>query len=201
MTGGWYEPGTGPLHRTSAGAKLLVLLVLAATVFALSSLHVLGGICAVIALGYVSARVTPRRCLRLAGRLMPLVVFVFVIQGLLLGPATALIICLRLVAALTAAELFTITTRVDDVVSAVETALKPFRRFGVRPDRVGLTVGLTLQAMNALSGIAAEVRHAAIARNAKFSLRAFVVPFLIRTLRHSDELGQALAARGDDGRS
>ncbi|GAA2736425.1 energy-coupling factor transporter transmembrane component T [Actinocorallia aurantiaca] len=200
MIGGWYEPGTGPLHRAPAGAKLLVLLVLAAAVFVLDSPHLLGGVCAVIALGYASARVAPRRCLRLAWTLTPPVVLIFVIQSLLLGPATALTVCLRLVAALTAAELFTITTRIDDTVSTVENALKPFRRFGVRPDRVGLTVGLTLQAITALSRIAAEVRNAAIARNAKFSPRAFVAPFLIRTLRHSDELGQALAARGDGDR-
>ncbi|WP_106400757.1 energy-coupling factor transporter transmembrane component T family protein [Actinocorallia populi] len=200
MTGGWYEPGTSPLHRAPAGVKLLVLLALAATVLVLHSPFLLGGVCAVIALGYASARVTPRRCLRLAVTLTLLVAFVFTIQGLLLGPAAALTICLRLVAAFSAAELFTVTTRVDAVVDTVENALRPLRRFGVRPDRVGLTVGLTLQAIAALTTIAAEVRQAAIARNAAFSVKALVVPFLIRTLRHSDELGQALAVRGDDDR-
>lgn len=197
MTGGWYEPGTTPLHRVPAGAKLAALLLLAVLVFLLDSPQALGGVCAAVLLGYASARVSLRRCLRLARTLTPVVVFVFAIQGLLLGPASALVVCLRLVAALAAAELFTATTRIDDIVSAVESALRPLRRFGVRPDRVGLAVGLTLQAVAVLSKIAAEVRHAAVARNAGFSPRAFVVPFLVRTLRHSDDLGRALAARGE----
>ncbi len=53
-----------------------------------------------------------------------------------------------------------------------------------------------LQAVAALSTIATQVREAQRARNAERSISAFAVPFLVRTLRHSDELGEALAARG-----
>ena len=51
--------------------------------------------------------------------------------------------------------------------------------------------------MAALSTIAADVREAAKARDAQRSVTAFAVPFLVRTLRHADELGEALAARGE----
>ncbi|WP_326638742.1 energy-coupling factor transporter transmembrane protein EcfT [Streptosporangium sp. NBC_01755] len=200
MVGGWYEPGSSPLHRTPAGWKFLVLLGLAAVVFVLRSPAWLGGICAVMVLGYMLARVSPGRCLRLARTLGLLVAFMFALQWWLLGLDAAVLVCLRIVAALTAANLFTITTRVDDVVSAVERGLRPLRRFGVRPDRVGLLVGLTLQSVAALSKIAAEVREAAKARGAQRSVTAFAVPFLVRTLRHADELGEALAARGEGDR-
>jgi exodeoxyribonuclease VII large subunit len=66
------------------------------------------------------------------------------------------------------------------------------------PERIGLLVGLTMRAVAALSGIAGEVREAAKARGAERSPTAFAVPFLVRTLRHADELGEALAARGVD---
>ncbi|MGW0590572.1 energy-coupling factor transporter transmembrane component T family protein [Streptosporangium sp. NPDC002607] len=200
MVGGWYEPGSSPLHRTPAGWKFLALLGLAAVVFVLSSPVWLGGICAVMVLGYALARVSPGRCLRVARTLGMLVAFMFALQWWLLGLDAAVLVCLRIVAALTAANLFTITTRVDDVVSAVEHGLRPLRRFGVRPDRIGLLVGLTLQSVAALSKIAAEVREAAKARGAQRSVIAFAVPFLIRTLRHADELGEALAARGEGDR-
>lgn len=196
----WYEPGTSPLHRAPAGPKLVVLLVLAAVVLALPSAGWLGGTCAALATGYAVARIPARRCLRLAQGFAVLVVFVFALQWWLVGAYSALVVSLRIVTALAAAHLFTLTTRVDDVVSAVERGARPLRRFGLRPDRLGLLVGLTLQAIAVLSGTAAQVREAAKARGAERSPTAFAVPFLVRTLRHADELGEALAARGESDR-
>ncbi|MEU6645005.1 energy-coupling factor transporter transmembrane protein EcfT [Saccharomonospora sp. NPDC046836] len=193
---GLYEPGTSVLHRIPAGAKFLGVLVLASAVLVLDSPVALGALCGAVVLGYVLARIPGRRCWQIARTLLLLVGFVFALQWWLLGLPAAAVVCLRLVAALAAANLFTLTTRVDDVVSAVERALRPLRRFGVRPDRIGLLVGLTLQAVAALSVIAGEVREAARARGADRSVTAFAVPFLVRTLRHADELGEALAARG-----
>ncbi|HEY9522727.1 MAG TPA: energy-coupling factor transporter transmembrane protein EcfT [Thermopolyspora sp.] len=195
--GGWYEPGTSPLHRTPAGWKFFVLLGLAAAVVVLSSPAWLGGICAAVAVGYAVAGISVRRCAQVARSLGMLAAFMFALQWWLIGPGAGLVVCLRVVAALAAADLFTITTRVDDVVSAVERGLRPFQRFGLRPDRAGLLVGLTLQAVAVLSMIAAEVREAAKARGAQRSVTAFAVPLLVRTLRHADELGEALAARGE----
>jgi biotin transport system permease protein len=53
-----------------------------------------------------------------------------------------------------------------------------------------------VQAVTTLSAIAGSVREAARARGAERSPTAFAVPFVVRTLRHADELGEALAARG-----
>lgn len=194
---GLYQPGTSVLHRLPAGWKFLGLLALATAVFVLRTPAPLGALCVAVALGYVLARIPARRYGQLARALLVLVVFVFLLQWWLLGLTGAVVMCLRLVAALAAANLFTLTTRVSDVVSAVERGLRPLRRVGVRPERVGLLVGLTVQAVAVLSGIAGEVREAAKARGASRSVTAFAVPLLVRTLRHADELGEALAARGE----
>ncbi|MBK1784687.1 energy-coupling factor transporter transmembrane component T family protein [Prauserella cavernicola] len=191
-----HVPGTSVVHRAPVGAKLLVLFALAVTVFVLERAPALGALFGVVALGYALARIPASRWLRTARALLLLAVFVFALQWWLLGAGTALVICLRLLTALAAANLFTLTTPVDEVVSAVERWASPLRRFGVRPESVGLLVGLTMQAVTALSGIAREVREAAKARGAERSVTAFAVPFLVRTLRHADELGEALAARG-----
>lgn len=191
-----HEPGTSVVHRAPVGVKLLALFALAAAVFVLGSPLWLGVLCGVVLLGYALARIPARRWLRTARALLMLAVFVFALQWWLLGAQAALVVCLRLVTALAAANLVTLTTPVDDVVSAVERWARPLRRFGVRPESVGLLVGLTMQAVATLSGIAREVREAAKARGAERSVTAFAVPFLVRTLRHADELGEALAARG-----
>lgn len=193
---GLYEPGHSPVHRLAAGPKFLGLLVFAVLVLVLDEPLALGGCALAVFAGYVLARISPRRCWQAARLLVPVLIVVFGLQWWLLGLETAFAVSLRLLAALAAANLFTLTTRVDDLISTVERALGPLRRFGVRPERIGLLVGLTLQAVAALSTIAGQAREAQRARNAERSLPAFAVPFLVRTLRHSDELGEALAARG-----
>ncbi|MBB3049769.1 biotin transport system permease protein [Prauserella isguenensis] len=197
---GLYEPGGSVLHRAPAGPKLLTVVALAAAVVLLDSPWWLGGALAAVLAGYVVARVPRRRWWPLVRTLVIVSVVVFAVQWWLLGATTAAVVCLRLVTALAAASLFTLTTRVDDVVSTVERVVRPLQRFGVRPEMVGLLVGLTVQAIATLSGIAGEVRAAAKARGADRSPTAFVVPFLVRTLRHADQLGEALAARGTGDR-
>lgn len=193
----WYVPGTSPLHRAPAGWKLLAVFVLAAVIFLLRQPVWLGVLSVLAVSGYALARIPLPRSLRLARGVLLLVLAVFALQSWLLGVGSALVVCLRIFAALAVANLFTLTTRIDDLVAAIERATAPLARFGLRPDRLGLLVGLTLQAIAALSAVAVEVREAAKARGAGGSPTAFAVPFLVRTLRHADELGEALAARGE----
>lgn len=193
---GLYEPGTSVLHRAPAGPSFLVVLVFAAVTVALSSPWWLGGACLLVASGYLLARIPLHRVSGLVRTLAVIVVLILAVQWWFIGPQQALVVCLRIVAALGVATLFTLVTRVDDLVSAIERALGPLRRFGVDPERVGVVVGLTVQAVGTLGGIAGSVREAARARGAERSITAFAVPFVVRTLRYADELGEALAARG-----
>ena len=191
-----YEPGSSVLHRAPAGPSFVVMLLFAAGTVALDDPWMLGGACVLVALGYVVARIRLRRVLGLLRMLALLAGLILAIQWWLIGPHDAAVACLRIVAAIGAANLFTLVTRVEDLVSAIESALGPLRRFGVDPERVGVVVGLTVQAVGTLAGIAGQVREAARARGAERSLTAFALPFVVRTLRYADELGEALAARG-----
>ncbi|OLM11460.1 energy-coupling factor transporter transmembrane component T [Pseudonocardia sp. Ae505_Ps2] len=193
---GLYSPGTSPLHRAPAGPSLLVVLALAAGTVLTGDPRVLGALCALVAAGYLLARIPWHRVRPVLRTLALLALLLGAVQWWLIGPERTLVVVLRLVAALGAATLFTLTTQVDDLVGAVERGLGPLRRFGVAPERLGLLVGLTLQSIATLSGIAGQVREAARARGAERSPTAFAVPFLVRTLRHADALGEALAARG-----
>lgn len=193
---GLYEPGSSAVHRASPGLKFLALLMFAATTFVIGSPMWLAVCLALVGIGFAVARISIGRVLRLARALLLVAAVAVAVQFWLVGYRDATVLGLRLVTALSSATLFTLTTRVDDLVSAVELGLEPLRRLGVRPDLVSLFVGLTVAAIGSLSDIAASVREAALARGAGRSVTAFAVPFLIRTMRHADELGEALAARG-----
>ena len=68
----------------------------------------------------------------------------------------------------------------------------------VDPERIGLMIALGIRCVPVVVGLAEEVRDAQRARGLTASPRAFAVPLIVRSLRHADALGEALAARGLD---
>ena len=73
--------------------------------------------------------------------------------------------------------------------------LRPLHRLGVDADAVAMTISLTLTMIPVVAGFARAVREAQRARGVRPGLRT-TVPLMVRTLRHADEVGDALAARG-----
>jgi biotin transport system permease protein len=114
---------------------------------------------------------------------------------------TAIVVTGRLVVAVVLAGLVTLTTRVVDLLDVFERVLGPFRRVGVDAERVALMLALAIRTVPVVAGLAEEVRDAQRARGIGASPRAFAVPFVVRSLRHADALGEALIARGLDDRS
>ena len=192
-----YLAGSSWLHRLPASAKLVGLLVLLAVTLALSSLPALALMAAGTVLLYataglaraVPAQVRPMRWLMLG---------LLVLQTLTAGWAAAVVITGRLVVAIVLAGLVTLTTRVVDLLDVLERVLRPMRRIGVDAERVALMLALAIRAVPVVAGLAGEVRDAQQARGIAASPRTFAVPFVVRSLRHADALGEALAARGLD---
>ncbi len=198
MLTGAYLPGDSPVHRAPAGAKLALL---AAGLLVLAVLHrpavpVVGAAVVLVVAGL--ARVGPGPLAAQVRPLLWVLVPVAALQLWLTGPARTLVVTGGLVVAVAAAGLVTLTTRTEDLLDALVTALRPLRRVGVDPERAGLVLALAVRSVPVLAGIAGEVQQARAARGAQRSVRAFAVPFLIRSLRHADRLGEALEARGVD---
>lgn len=184
---------TGPLRRVPAGAKVAALLVVTATAFVLEGLVALAALGAVVALGHAVTRGPRLRFLRflvLAGLVL------LAVQWWFLGLPVAAVIVARFVVTVAAAQLLTLTTAVEELVSLVERLTAPLQRVGVDPERLGLLVGLTVAAVAALTRIAGECGEAARARGMERSVTARLVPLVVRAVRHADELGEAFAARG-----
>ncbi len=193
---GLYLPGSSVLHRTPAGAKLLVLLVAGAGSFLVDRPWQVAVAVASVGLGYAVAGIGPRVAL---GQLRPLLwvagaamVFHLVVSGLdravvVLGVLSVLVML---------AGLVTLTTRTTAMVDALVAVCRPLRRLGVDPERIGLMLALGVRCVPLVVGLAEEVREAQLARGLGASPKAFAVPLIVRSLRHADALGEALVARG-----
>ncbi len=199
---GLYQPGTSPLHRVPAGWKLIALCLMSTLALLVNSPWLLASGLLVALSGYLIARVDRGTVWRLIRPMLWMITLVVVIQGLLVSWTLAAEVGLRIMLVLTLANLLTLTTSTTALIDAFETGLSPLRRFGVRPERVGLMVSLVLRFIPVLLEQAAVVRQAQQARGVR-DVRAFLVPLVIRTIRMADGLGDALEVRGvaDDDRA
>jgi biotin transport system permease protein len=195
---GVYSPGSSVLHRIPAGAKLLTMVAAGVgSVFLDTVWQVTAAILVVLA-GYLLARIPLLTALRQVRPLLWLAVFVAGFHLLVSGWERAFVVVGVVAALVLLAALVTLTTRTTAMVDAVVAVCRPLRRVGVDPERVGLLLALSIRSVPVVVGIAEEVRDAQRARGLQSSPRAYAVPLVIRSLRHADALGEALAARGVD---
>jgi biotin transport system permease protein len=186
------------VHRAPAWSKLAVL---AAGLGALAWLHspvTLLVALAVLVLATALAGVGAAALARQVRPVLPFAAFAAVLQVWVEGLLGAAVTVGALLVGVAAAGLVTLTTRTQELLDAFVALLRPLRRLGVDPERVGLVLALAIRSVPVISALAGEVREATRARGVERSLRAFAAPLLIRTLRHADQLGEALAARGVD---
>ena len=195
---GSYVPGRSPVHRAPAGLKL-GLLAVGLLLLGLSRSPLAIGVGALVTAAVVLlARLGPRIVWAQIRPVLLISCFVGAVQVWLDGPVQAGVTVAWLLLAVLAAGLVTVTTPMQDLLDAVVAALRPLRRFGVDPERVALVLGLAVRSVPVVAQLAREVTEARMARGAGRSVRAFAVPLVIRTVRHADRLGEALAARGVD---
>lgn len=191
-----YLPGASIVHRMPAGAKLGALAVLAPVLSALphSAVSIAVTLLAVCAL-YVLAQVPLRVLGREIWRLRWLVTVLGAVLWIFVSPLTAWINTGRVVALMLSAALLTITTPMEQLMSVLHRLLLPLRRCGVDPDAVAMALSLALTMIPVVASFASDVADAHRARGVRVGIRG-VVPLLVRTLRHADDVGDALAARG-----
>jgi len=190
-----YVPGTTLVHRAYAWLKLLFLCVCGTAVMLISSPLIVG--CAVVgvALLYVVARIPLRTVWRMTRTLLLFILVIIGFQWYFSSASLAVLVGLRILFLVAAANLLTLTTSMSDLIATVETILTPLSRFGLHPERVGIAIGLTLRFIPSLVEQGALIREAQAARGVR-SRFTYLVPLIIRTLRMADGVGEALEVRG-----
>jgi biotin transport system permease protein len=195
---GLYRPGSSVVHRLGAAPKLVLLLLAGAGSVFLDEPWQVGAAAAAVTGGYLAAGLSPWELLRQARPLLWVLLVVGVFHAVVDGWERAVVVAGVILVLVLIAALVTLTTRTSDLVDALVGAMRPLRRVGVDPERIGLLLALSIRSVFVVIGIAEEVRDAQRARGLGGSPRAYAVPLVIRSLRHADELGEALVARGVD---
>ena len=193
---GLYSPGSTWLHRLSPGWKILALAVLSVALTVWRTPAV-----ALTALGVaVLLLLVSRAPLCQTGRALLPVALVATLLGVFQwwsrDLSAAVAVSGTLLALVVLATVVTVTSPADRVLDTVVRAAGPLRRVGLSPEVVGLTVTLMLRSVPLLVELAWEVRDAARARGLERSPRAYLVPFVLRTVARAHRTGDALAARG-----
>jgi biotin transport system permease protein len=195
---GLYVPGTSLVHRAPAGLKLVVMVAAGvASVFYRAPWQVAAAL-TVVLLAYGVAGLSARTVVRQVRPLLWVGLATAGFHVVVNGWERAVVVVGVLAVLLLLAALVTLTTRTTDLVDAVVSACRPLRVLRVDPERVGLMIALGVRCVPVVVGLAEDVRDAQRARGLTASPRAFAVPLIVRSLRHADALGEALAARGLD---
>ena len=191
-----YVAGSSVVHRMPAGAKLAILASAALAISLLPRDGIAVSVCLVAVCALYPLARLPWRVLGVElWRLRWPVLVLGVALAVFASPLTAWVSTTRVVALVLLASLLTLTTRMGDLLAVLHRLLRPLRRVGVDPDAAALTVSLTITMIPVVAGFAAQLREAQRARGVHLGVRG-VVPLLVRTLRHADQVGEALAARG-----
>jgi biotin transport system permease protein len=195
---GVYEPGDSLVHEAPAGIKLLLLVAAGAAAFMIDTLPVLAACLAVALLLHAVSGLGARSVWSHVRPVLLLLLAFGAFHAVLNGWRAAVLVTGTILLLVLLAALVSATTRTTALVDAMVGVLRPLRRVGVDPDRVALLLALSVRAVPVVAGLAAEVRDAQRARGVRADVRTFGAPFLIRSLRHADALGEALRARGVD---
>lgn len=194
---GFYVPGTSIIHRTPALAKFLFLFVfILLTAIFVRSAAVAGGLVLLCVVLYTLGRIPWTLALQQLCCALPVLGLLGAFQWWQLGWQPALRIVLVIVASLAVANLLTLTTRMEDMMDALERALQPAARRGFPVNSTVLALSLTLRLLPLMLSTVTEVLDARKARGASFSILAFGTPVMIRSIRRARCLGDALRARG-----
>jgi biotin transport system permease protein len=195
---GLYIERNSAIHALAPGVKMLVLALSAVALIAVDDWRVLGAILAAVLALFAVARLPARE---VAAQLRPVLflgLFFFVIHWLLVSWQSGLVTVLRFTILVSLAVLITLTTRISDMVDALESGLRPLRVLGVNPAKVSLMISLAIRFVPLLIDLVREIQAAQRSRGLERSVTAVAVPLIVKTLRMASVLTDAIDARGYD---
>jgi biotin transport system permease protein len=102
----------------------------------------------------------------------------------------------RLISAFLIANLFILTSKIHDMILAIQKYSFYLKNFGINPHAVSITIGLFIRSIPILKQRAKNLMLAQSARSTKRSFWRISVPLAISVLDDADHVSEALRARG-----
>lgn len=192
---GIYRPRNTPLHKSSAGFKLMLLLVAAVFVIVVDDPVTACGVAAASLLLLLSTIPPAKATLRGLAFIFLMAAVTVIFQVWRQEYAKAIDTAADIVAISALALAVTCSTPMEQVLDAISKLARPVRRF-LPPETLGLMFAMTLRAIPEAARILIESRTAARARGLDRNPRATLIPAATRSVGFAIQLGQALHARG-----
>lgn len=186
----------GWLHRTPTGLKLLVIALIGVVALLFRDPIINWTMFAVLVILGFTARLRVRHFLRTWIYAGVLIVIVMAVQFLVGSLYAGLTVGGTVFACVQAAMLLTLTTTVARLLDTFTIIVSPLRFLGADPDTIALTASLMVRAISHISGLLGEADRAARARGLDSSIKARVVPAILRSVKYAQDTGRALDARG-----
>ncbi|MGO3325974.1 energy-coupling factor transporter transmembrane component T family protein [Gordonia sp. (in: high G+C Gram-positive bacteria)] len=196
---GVYVPGHSLLHRLPAGLKFVVLAASIITMTFVVRTPMAAGIAVgASVVAFVVAWVPAKLVWAQIRGVVWILTALFVLQWILSDWRNAVVVCSILLASVCLAAVVTLTTRTSDMLSALNTALSPLARVGVRTDLIAMTFALTIRSIPLIAEVFTQVDEARRARGLRPGPRVLFAPAILATLDTADGFAETLAARGLD---
>ncbi|MXN65205.1 energy-coupling factor transporter transmembrane protein EcfT [Stappia sp. GBMRC 2046] len=191
-----YIPGESWFHRISAGPKLLGLCALTVLLFPVDKPGIAALAFSVALVLFSAVGWEGYRRLMALRPVVYLLVFLLIFHALTGTFVSGLVTVFRLFTMILLATLVTFTTRMEDMLDALNPVLTPLNFIGISSRRIALAIALVIRFTPVLIGLAEELGAAYRARTGKRAGPRLTAPFAVLALRTADHVSEALAARG-----
>ncbi len=184
-------------HNWPAGFKMSGLCIATACLFAMDDMETQLAAFLIVAILYV----LPGRAFLLAGLHQLKVLWPFVVVvGLwhVWADQTSLgaSIVLRMISTVGLANLFTMTTRLADMLDVVKAVTRPFQRFGLNSQVLEIAIALVIRLTPTLLQKGEQLSLSWRARSPRAPTWRIILPFTVLALDDADHVEEALRARG-----
>jgi biotin transport system permease protein len=187
-------------HRLPAGAKLGLLCAFTVLLFALKTpAALLIPAAATTALIASGGAVFAKVSLTMLRPLWPFVLIVGLWHLWTNEPAQGASIVIRMITAVAAANFVTMTTRLTDMITVLETLTKPLARLGLSPRALALAMALTIRFIPVTLTRMQVIRESWRARSPRRPGWRVLLPATLAALDDAEAVAEALRARGGAG--
>ncbi|WP_219921650.1 energy-coupling factor transporter transmembrane component T family protein [Brevibacterium oceani] len=193
---GKVAPARGWLHSVPTGVKLALIAAIGIVALIFRDPVINWSMFVVLVIIGFTAKLRVTYFLRTWLYVAVLVAIVMTLQFFFGSLQSGLAVGGTVFACVQAALLLTLTTRVAQLLDTFTVIVSPLRFFGANTEAIALTASLMVRAISHISGLLGEAERAARARGLDSSIKARVVPAILRSVKYAQDTGRALDARG-----